>query len=307
MAVIVIGAVFVDIKGYPYATYLPGERNHGRIETTHGGVSRNIAEDIANLHLPTTLLSLTEDSALGREVVEKLRRQQVNTEYIQATPDGIGTWLAVFDHNGDVVASISKRPDLHPLLNILRTQGDAIFSTADSILLEIDLDRDITEEIFSLARKYQVPVYAAVSNMSIALDRRELIKNTECFVCNVSEAGILFSEDYSGKPPEEMAEILADRIGKARIPRMVVTMGAEGAVYADITGGHGVVPGIRTTVRDTTGAGDAFFAGTAVGLTYRKTLEEACRIGTRLASSVIESQESVCPEFEPEELGLGTL
>ena len=304
MSIVVIGAVFVDIKGYPLSTYLPGERNQGRIETTHGGVSRNIAEDVANLHLPTTFLSLTEDSALGREVINKLHERRVNTDYIRKTPDGMGTWLAVFDHNGDVVASISKRPNLHPLLNTLKEHGEKIFSDASGILLEIDLDRDLSEEIFRLAALFQVPVYAAVSNMSIALDRRDLIKSTECFVCNVSEAGILFSENYEGKTPEEMRDILADRITKARIRRMVVTMGAEGAVYAECGGESGIVPGIRTVVRDTTGAGDAFFAGTAVGLTCHKTLKEACEIGTRLASSVIESQESVCPAFLPEELGL---
>ena len=97
MSIVVIGAVFVDIKGYPLSTYLPGERNQGRIETTHGGVSRNIAEDVANLHLPTTFLSLTEDSALGREVINKLHERRVNTDYIRKTPDGMGTWLAVFD------------------------------------------------------------------------------------------------------------------------------------------------------------------------------------------------------------------
>ena len=40
-------------------------------------------------------------------------------------------------------------------------------------------------------------------------------------------------------------------------------------------------------VKDTTGAGDAFFAGVTIGLTYGKTMAEACEIGTRLAASVI--------------------
>ena len=55
---------------------------------------------------------------------------------------------------------------------------------------------------------------------------------------------------------------------------------------------------------DTTGAGDAFFAGVAIGLTYGKTVGESCRIGTRLAASVIASRENVCPRFRPEEFGL---
>ena len=81
-------------------------------------------------------------------------------------------------------------------------------------------------------------------------------------------------------------------------------MGELGAVYADINGNHGVIPPQKVDVIDTTGAGDSFFAGVAAGLTYGKTLEEACIIGTRLASSVISTKENVCPRFLPEEFDL---
>lgn len=45
--IVVIGAVFVDIKGFPEDIYIPDGRNAGRIEYIHGGVSRNVVEDIA--------------------------------------------------------------------------------------------------------------------------------------------------------------------------------------------------------------------------------------------------------------------
>lgn len=48
MSIVVMGAVFVDIKGYPLSSYIPGGRNAGRVVQVHGGVSRNIVEDIAN-------------------------------------------------------------------------------------------------------------------------------------------------------------------------------------------------------------------------------------------------------------------
>ena len=85
---------------------------------------------------------------------------------------------------------------------------------------------------------------------------------------------------------------------------MVVTLGADGAVWADARGESGFCPAKKVDVKDTTGAGDAFIAGIAVGLTYGKTLPEACDIGTRLAASVICTSESVCPRFRPEEFGL---
>ena len=85
---------------------------------------------------------------------------------------------------------------------------------------------------------------------------------------------------------------------------MVVTMGGEGAVYADMQGNSGFCPAQKVQVKDTTGAGDAFCAGVSAGLTYGKTLAESVEIGTRLAASVIVSSENVCPRFLPEEFGI---
>ena len=84
---------------------------------------------------------------------------------------------------------------------------------------------------------------------------------------------------------------------------MVVTMGAKGrsmpcrtvpAASARYEGGR---EGHHRR-------GDAFFAGITMGLTYGKTMDEACEIGTRLSASVICTSENVCPRFLPSEFGL---
>ena len=304
MGIVVLGSVFVDIKGYPTDAYIPAGRNVGRVEQVYGGVSRNIAEDIANVELRPTFVSLVDDNGVGDDVIRKLKNHKVNTNYIRRVPDGMGTWLAVFDNDGDVVASISKRPDLTPVGAILDEQGDEIFAAADSVVVEIDMDKDILKRVFSYAEKYGKAVYAAVSNMSIAVERRDLLMRCACFVCNLQEAGILFSENYEGLPPEQMVQVLSDRIRLAKIPQMVVTMGASGAVYAGNHGESGICAARKVDVKDTTGAGDAFIAGVSIGLTYGKTLAEACEIGSRLAASVICTSESVCPRFLPSEFGL---
>ena len=103
MGIVVLGAVFVDIKGYPADVYIPGGRNAGRVEIVHGGVSRNLVEDIANVELRPTFVSLVDTTGTGADVIRKLQDHKVNTDYIRAVPDGMGTWLAVFDNGGDVV------------------------------------------------------------------------------------------------------------------------------------------------------------------------------------------------------------
>lgn len=302
--IVVLGAVFVDIKGYPLSTYIPGGRNSGRVEQVHGGVSRNVAEDIANVELRPTFVGLVDDTGLGQDVVKKLADHKVNTQYIKAVPDGMGTWLAIFDNDNDVCAAISKRPDTSPLTELLEEKGDEIFEDCDSIALELDLEKDTVKQVLRFAKKYNKKVYAAVSNMSIAMERRDFLQQTDCFVCNQQEAGLLFSDDYSHLKAAEMRKILAENVHSANIPCMVVTMGGEGAVYAHANGESGIVPAKKVDVIDTTGAGDAFFAGTIIGLTYGKNLPASCEIGSRLAASVICTSENVCPRFRPLEFGL---
>lgn len=304
MGIVVIGASFVDIKGFPQDMYIPTGRNVGRIEYIHGGVARNVVEDIANLELRPTYVGIVDDSPMGHDVLEKLQHHKVNTDYVMTLPDGMGTWMVILDNSGDVAGSISKRPNMLPIVDLLEEKGNEIFANADSVIVEVDLDKEIIKKVLELGDKHHTKLFALVSNMSLAAERRDFIKHFDCFICNQQEAGIFFADDYDGKTPEQMQEILSEKVTRAKIPSMVVTMGGDGAVYADCNGVKGLCPARKVQVKDTSGAGDAFCAGVSTGLTYGKTLAESVEIGTFLAASVVTSSENVCPRFLPEELGL---
>ena len=208
MGIVVIGAVFVDIKGFPLDAYIPTGRNAGHIKYIHGGVSRNVVEDIANIELRPTFLSIVDDSALGEDVIRKLQRHKVNTEYVQKIPEGMGTWLAVFDNDGDLAGSISQRPNLMPILDLINEKGDEIFKDCDSIVLEADIDPEIIKTVLDYSKKYNKKVFGVISNMTLAVDRRDLLQQFDCLVCNELEAGIFFAENYSKKSPKDLCEII---------------------------------------------------------------------------------------------------
>ena len=304
MGIVVIGAVFVDIKGYPLSTYIPGGRNAGRMEQVHGGVSRNIVEDIANVELRPTFVSLVDDTSAGADVVKKFQSHKVDTRYIRTTPDGMGTWLAIFDNTGDVTASISKRPDLSPIADILDEQGDEIFSQADSILLEIDMEKDIVKRTFALAEKYRKPVYAVVSNMSIAIERRDFLRSVHCFICNQQEAGILFSENYDGLSPARNAPHPARQNSRRADPPYGRHDGRAGCGVRHARRRGRLLPREKGRRQGHDRRGRRVFAGAVIGQTYGKTMMESCEIGTRLAASVITTGENVCPRYLPSEFGL---
>ena len=90
-----------------------------------------------------------------------------------------------------------------------------------------------------------------------------------------------------------MLDLLKSELERIGMKAMVVTMDSEGAVYATADGESGHCPAQPITVVDTTGAGDAFFAGTSVGLLRRLSIADACKLGTKAAASVLSTKENV--------------
>lgn len=304
MSIVVIGATFVDIKGYPLDTFHPNGRNAGSIEQVHGGVCRNIVYDLAQVDLQPTFLSVLDHSALSKEILDVLNQVHVETKYIQKTETGLGKWLAVFDSSGDVYASISQRPDLSALMDVFDWHGDEIFSHCAGIVIEIDQEEELLERVFALAKQYHKPIYAVVSNMSIAKERKKWIQQCACLVCNLEEAEILLDLSLLEQPLDSCLTKLKKQAIQQDLYPIVVTLGKQGAVYIESSDQYGHICANDVKVVDTTGCGDAFFAGVVVGLTYGKTLKEACQIGTTLASCVIQTKENVCSHFSCAELGI---
>lgn len=298
MGIAVIGAIFIDIKGFPENKYVPLGRNKGNVEYVHGGVSRNVAENIANMHIGSTFISIADESGLGDEAITYLDSKNVDTRYIQKIKGGMGTYLAVFDENGDLAGSISQRPNLLPIMALLEEKGDEIISGCDSLILEADIDRCIMDKVFELCSKYNKKIFTIVSNMPLVAERKDLAKNFTCFVCNDVEIGQFFNCDFSSLDYKGLLEVLPPYIRETGLQNLVVTLGDKGSIWFDQNGDKGYVPARKIELKDSTGAGDAFCTGLSAGMTYGKTLKESCEIGTFLASAVITSTDNVIPSFD---------
>ena len=290
--IVVIGTVFMDIKGYPEGDFNPVGRNVGRIEYKYGGVARNVADDLAGLGLKPVFVSMIDEDGPGGAILDHLNEAGVNTDHVLRKPDCIGTWMVILDPQGNVCANLSRRQDLLPLCEMLEQRGDEIFRDADGVLLEMDVEEKIDAEVFRLAAKHHTKVYGVISNINIALERMPYIRQTGCFICNRQEAGVMFGEDTGELAPQELLELLRKGMKREEIPAMVITMDKDGAVYAGF-GEEGHCEAEPTEVVDSTGAGDAFFAGVCAGLISGISLSQSCRIGTGMAAAVIRSRENV--------------
>ena len=102
-----MGTVFVDCKGFSAVHYDPQGRNVGSVKFVHGGVGRNVAENIGRLGLPTSLVSSVDKGSIGNDVVDRLAASGVGSAFLARTDTGgMGMWLAVMDENGELAGSI---------------------------------------------------------------------------------------------------------------------------------------------------------------------------------------------------------
>jgi len=299
MKALVIGVAFTDIKGFPFNKYNPVGTNHGRITTTHGGVARNVAENLANLGVQTDFPMMVDNNAMGSEIRLKLEEAGVNLEHaISVENAGTGIWLAVFDENGDLVGSVSQMPNVAPLENLIRTQGEALVRDADFIVCEFDTTEFIATRVMELAEKYNKPVYVIVGNMNVILARRDLLAKTRCVIMNNIEASRLFEADIEMLSEQETLSAVLEHGKRLGLRAATITMGSRGCVYADfVTGENGILPARKCTVVDTTGAGDAFFSAETIALSMGHDLKTACEYGRSMAAMVLGTVESTCPKL----------
>ena len=95
---VVMGVIFVDIKGFPFGEYRATGTNLGSIRFVHGGVARNVAEDMARIGSPVTFVTLGDTTPMSREAMERLESQKIDLRYsIRVPQNGVGLWLAVMD------------------------------------------------------------------------------------------------------------------------------------------------------------------------------------------------------------------
>lgn len=211
----------------------------------------------------------------------------------------MGMWLAIMDQKGDLVGSISQMPDLDLLERVIAEKSREITEETTHIVLELDLNERISRSVIETAQAYRRKVYGIPGNLDVILRNPDLLTHLDCFICNDIEAGRLLSRDLTGLTIEALQEILYGYVLDNGLSSMVITLGPMGAVYFEAgTLEKGYQPAIPTGIVDTSGAGDAFFSGTVMGLIRNRPLSEAVVCGARIASLTIRHKESTCPEIE---------
>jgi pseudouridine kinase len=169
---------------------------------------------------------------------------------------------------------------------------------AKMIMTDANLAPRSMSALFALAKRHGVPV--CVNPVSVALAPKLKSRLRDCAIVtpNVAEAEVL--TDLAVTDLSDGAKA-AQRLVASGVGLAIITMGAEGVVYAS-GDGSGHVPAVRCDVVDRTGAGDALAAAVVFGIVSGFSVDEALHLGVSAATMALISKDTVNPELSLENL-----
>jgi pseudouridine kinase len=166
------------------------------------------------------------------------------------------------------------------------------------IALDANLSPAALRTVFSLARKYHVPVCADPTSATLAPRLCPYFPDLFVITPNSAEAEALCDVRVQGRKSALMA---AKKLIAMGVQIAIITLGATGLAYATSQeSGH--VPAIECDIVDMTGAGDALTAGAIFGLLNDLPIDQAVRLGLSAAAITLQSRETVHPDLSLERL-----
>lgn len=299
--VLAIGTSGLDVVGRLQDDLQMSTSNPALIRTSFGGVARNVAENLARLGQPVSLLSVIGKDRLGEDVLAHTRNAGVDVSAVYATDKyPTGFYMGVLNQHGIRQFSFADMRIMDELTNAYLLYNENLFEKAGLIFLDANLPEKALKKAFMLARKYKIPVCADPTSGTLAARLKPYMGQIKLLVLNNIEAGNLTSHPFEISNREAALEAARTLISMG-VKMAFVTLAEFGLCYASSeTNGH--VPAIRTSIGDPTGAGDALSAAVIYALINEIEIDDAARLGISAASLALRYPGTVYPDLSLQKL-----
>lgn len=247
----------------------------------------NVAFHLNQLGVATGMISRVGADALGNELLAFLQEKNIPTELIQPDPQHpTGTVHVSLDAAGHPAYEIVK-PVAWDFIEAEAAAETAVQAAEmlvyGSLVCRLPQSEMSLKKLIALARYRVLDVNLRQPYVAESLIR-ELLLTADLVKMNDEELSIITSWlNIGGEMPQRMASMVL----RFDLQGLIVTLGAEGAAYADPAGFY-ETPGIAVQVQDTIGSGDAFLAGflqqKRLGASPQHCLERACQLGAFVAT-----------------------
>lgn len=280
--VVGVGGANMDIHGRPKNAIVMHDSNPGHMNSSAGGVTRNVCENLARLGADVRLISAVGDDVYGEMIRRECTAAGIGLSELCIAPGCTSsTYISILDEHGDMLVALSDMTVLQEHLTPdYLSRRAALLQNAAIVTCDPCLPERTLVRLLDLCEGH-TPVYVDPVSTAYA---RVLAPHIGRF--HTAKPNVLELEILSGQRIESEASLRAagERVLDMGLKRLLVSLGSEGCLYMDQSGAV-----LRRKLRpveqmvNATGAGDAFMAATIYstlcGFDAEKTLHYALCAG----------------------------
>jgi ribokinase len=295
--VAVIGSIVMDHKWIPVGCFTgrDGQRQSlWRIDRRHGGVGRNVAENLARLGVPVSFVALSGSDGPAEEMAARLRAAGVGLRIVWA-PGGVGRFDVLLDEAGRLTHSSIHLPDVDLLSWAALTAALPGLGGAAVVVVETGLSEPMLRTLREHTRARGIRLLGMPTRLAALGSRWPLVREMDILVLNEIEAAAM-----TGLPGGDLPALRA-QVGRLRAggpDTVVLTCGDRGVVAAgpaEPRPRHFPVAPVLCV--DDTGAGDALTAALLAALVEQADLATAVALGIEAARVTVGCPGSTCPRI----------
>ena len=285
-----IGTAAADIKARMSHPALDTTDVPGRITLTPGGVSRNIAENLARLGAPVVFIGVFGDDAQARSVIEASRAAGMDVRPIVRAGYATAALAVMLDADARQIAGVFSGDILDTLTPLDLAADHDLIRNADALLTDGGVPQPVLAYLADTVRPDAL-FYCNPASAALAARLPAILHRCDLVTCNHLEAealtGVAIQSDAGAWQAAHQL------IGRG-VRRAVITLGSRGLVYADATRqAHRLA--LPTRVIDATGAGDALAAALIFAHLRGDSIDTALSLGLAAAALTCQAETSVSP------------
>lgn len=284
--ILVFGSLNMDLVVKSLRLPKNGETIRGdSFNTTPGGKGANQAVATSKMGANTEMIGRVGDDLFGKQLISYLNSQNVGTDSINIDQDS---------HSGIAIINIDSASGENRIIVVSGANMECgefeleiannLISQSDCLMIQLEIPKQISLAASQIALTHGIrsildPVF------TIKLDNMDY-KKIDIITPNQTEA-----EFYTGIKivDTSSAEKASKKFLEWGVNLVVIKMGEDGAFFASFQE-NGLVEGFKTSVLDTTGAGDAFNAAFAIEISRGSSIPEAIKFGNAAGAIAVSKE-----------------